>query len=157
MDERGVFLKAIRESPEDDTLRLVFADFLEERGSGDLDTATAEFIRASCRNGTKPGRAMPPAAYSWIADNWKRLVPTLFAKYPKWYDGAKTGYWKAWLQDGSKINVRWRPVSSHNRRFFSVWLVFGRGFLVRAEMWSYEAEKTLTPLLRVDQPLAKFR
>jgi uncharacterized protein (TIGR02996 family) len=38
------FLTAIRETPDDDTPRLVYADWLEENG----DPARAEFIRSSC-------------------------------------------------------------------------------------------------------------
>jgi uncharacterized protein (TIGR02996 family) len=38
------FLAAIRESPDDDTSRLVFADWLDERG----ESARAEFIRVQC-------------------------------------------------------------------------------------------------------------
>ena len=38
------FFHALQQSPEDDTLRLVYADFLEERGE-DASAADAEFIR----------------------------------------------------------------------------------------------------------------
>lgn len=42
-EDRG-FLEAIRESPDDDTVRLVYADWLEEQG----DASRAEFIRVQC-------------------------------------------------------------------------------------------------------------
>jgi uncharacterized protein (TIGR02996 family) len=42
--DKSGFWKAICANPDDDTPRLVFADFLEERG----ETARAEFIRAQC-------------------------------------------------------------------------------------------------------------
>jgi uncharacterized protein (TIGR02996 family) len=41
MNEREAFLLAICENPDDDTPRLVFADWLQEHG----DEARAEFIR----------------------------------------------------------------------------------------------------------------
>lgn len=44
MSDHDGFLRAIVDSPEDDLPRLVFADWLEERGEGDR----AEFIRAQC-------------------------------------------------------------------------------------------------------------
>jgi uncharacterized protein (TIGR02996 family) len=44
MAHAEAFLAAIREAPDDDTPRLVFADWLDEHG----DAARAEFIRAQC-------------------------------------------------------------------------------------------------------------
>lgn len=44
MSEREGFIRDIRESPEDDTPRLIFADWLEDHG----DEARAEFIRLQC-------------------------------------------------------------------------------------------------------------
>jgi uncharacterized protein (TIGR02996 family) len=53
LDERGIhvmtqeeaFIQAIREAPEDDAPRLIFADWLEEHGQADR----AEFIRLQCQ------------------------------------------------------------------------------------------------------------
>lgn len=45
MSERDGFLRAICASPEDDAVRLVYADWLEEHG----DALRAEFIRLQCR------------------------------------------------------------------------------------------------------------
>lgn len=53
LDEREAFLRAIADAPEDDAPRLVFADWLEERG----DSERAEFIRLQCavaRDGDRP-------------------------------------------------------------------------------------------------------
>src|SRR5918994_3068406 len=44
MTDRDAFLQAICVAPDDDTPRLVFADWLDEHG----DAKRAEFIRASC-------------------------------------------------------------------------------------------------------------
>jgi uncharacterized protein (TIGR02996 family) len=44
MTERDAFMDAIRESPDDDTPRLMFADWLDERG----ECERAEFIRVQC-------------------------------------------------------------------------------------------------------------
>lgn len=46
--EEQAFLNAILAAPDDDTPRLVFADWLDERGTGD-DAARAALIRAQCR------------------------------------------------------------------------------------------------------------
>jgi uncharacterized protein (TIGR02996 family) len=47
---RRAFLQAILEAPDDDTPRLVFADWLDENG----EPERAEFIRAQCRSATLP-------------------------------------------------------------------------------------------------------
>jgi uncharacterized protein (TIGR02996 family) len=56
MSERDAYLRAICGSPEDDSVRLVYADWLEEHG----DAVRAEFIRLQCKldaeNPFAPGR-----------------------------------------------------------------------------------------------------
>jgi uncharacterized protein (TIGR02996 family) len=52
MSEKAAFLSAIRDTPDDDTPRLVMADWLQEHGEGER----AEFIRLQCeieRNGRR--------------------------------------------------------------------------------------------------------
>src|SRR5438132_1016345 len=44
MTGAGAFLDAIRAQPDDDTPRLVYADWLDDRG----DAARAEFLRVQC-------------------------------------------------------------------------------------------------------------
>src|SRR4051794_32181741 len=43
------FLEHIREHPDDDAVRLIYADWLEEHAAGEDERARAEFIRAQCR------------------------------------------------------------------------------------------------------------
>jgi uncharacterized protein (TIGR02996 family) len=50
--ENRAFLGAIRESPDDDTPRLVYADWLDDHG----DAARAEFIRTQCELARSPGK-----------------------------------------------------------------------------------------------------
>ncbi len=45
MNQEEAFIEDIAEHPEDDTPRLVFADWLEDHG----DEARAEFIRVQCQ------------------------------------------------------------------------------------------------------------
>jgi uncharacterized protein (TIGR02996 family) len=47
MPDGSTFLRAILENPDDDTARLVYADWLEEHG-GEADAVRAEFIRVEC-------------------------------------------------------------------------------------------------------------
>jgi len=75
LGERGKLLLACLETPDDDTTRLVYADWLDEFGDCDRDRATSEFIRLTCTR-FKVSRTMPRAAYPWIEANWQRLIPT---------------------------------------------------------------------------------
>lgn len=43
------FLADIRSAPDDDTPRLIYADWLEENGSDDAERARGQFIRLQCR------------------------------------------------------------------------------------------------------------
>jgi uncharacterized protein (TIGR02996 family) len=54
MSDQQDFFRAIRESPEDDTLRLIFADWLEDRGATDR----AEFIRLQIERAQREGEAI---------------------------------------------------------------------------------------------------
>ena len=49
-DESRGFIEAIRDAPEDDTHRLVYADWLEDHGDSDR----AEFIRVQCELARPP-------------------------------------------------------------------------------------------------------
>src|SRR5262245_26840333 len=52
-DEQGqAFLEAIREAPEDDTHRLVYADWLDDHGN----EARAKFIRLQCQLAALPSK-----------------------------------------------------------------------------------------------------
>jgi uncharacterized protein (TIGR02996 family) len=52
LSQHEAFLRAIYDAPEDDTARLVYADFLQENGEEDR----AQFIRWQCGHGKKPKR-----------------------------------------------------------------------------------------------------
>ncbi|MBY0460810.1 MAG: TIGR02996 domain-containing protein [Gemmataceae bacterium] len=52
MNEREALLRAVCENPDDDTPRLVFADWLQENGD-EHDQARAEFIRAQVRSAAR--------------------------------------------------------------------------------------------------------
>ena len=74
LSQHEAFLRAIFDAPEDDTQRLVYADFLQENGEEDR----AAFIRWQCGRGEKPER-MPinaPNGY-WRGLPWGRAQHTL--------------------------------------------------------------------------------
>jgi len=71
MTERDAFLQAIRDSPDDDTPRLVFADWLTENGDADR----AEFIRVQCELARRWPLAPPGTAYYDFPPGRRREYP----------------------------------------------------------------------------------
>jgi uncharacterized protein (TIGR02996 family) len=72
MNHRLALLSAILANPDDDLPRLVFADWLEENGTTDADTARVEFIRLGCKSKAKS--RMTTAEGKWMDANWRRLL-----------------------------------------------------------------------------------
>src|SRR5262245_42550191 len=62
MNDADAFLQAIREDPENDTPRLIFADWLEERGD-----PRGEFIRVQCALAHCPEDNPGPEFPAWKA------------------------------------------------------------------------------------------
>src|SRR4051812_5771442 len=77
------FHDAIRDDPEDDTPRLVLADWLEEHGRDEADSARARFLRLGCEVAKRPalGGGDPEAKrYREVyAENRARWFPHLLA------------------------------------------------------------------------------
>jgi uncharacterized protein (TIGR02996 family) len=74
-------LRSIAAAPDDDTPRLVFADWLDENSTDDADIARAEFIRLSCKMKTK--LRISPTEGRWLEANSHRLVPSVLKKFQK--------------------------------------------------------------------------
>lgn len=78
MSDRTSFLNSIREAPDDDVARLVYADWLDDNGESDCDTATAQFIRLGCSLDVKKKRQTREEG-AFLDESWQRLVPKLAA------------------------------------------------------------------------------
>jgi uncharacterized protein (TIGR02996 family) len=84
------FLDAIRANPDDDTARLVYADWLDEEGTTDQQRARSEWIRLVCfkqgsQGAKKTGeRRRIPGEPAWLLANAHRLWPNLFALKAAW-------------------------------------------------------------------------
>ena len=89
MNERELLLRAVCENPDDDTPRLVFADWLQEHG----DEARAEFIRLQIRLATVP-------AEEQNAEDLVREVELLQAYQADWteplrdFEGSRGDYYE---------------------------------------------------------------
>ncbi len=75
MNHEEGFLQAIRAAPGDNTPRLVYADWLEERG----DRARANYLRLECAWVPQPAADDPQC--NWRYRNWSEVSPTE-AVYP---------------------------------------------------------------------------
>lgn len=75
LSQHEAFLRAIFDAPDDDTPRLVYADFLQENGEDDR----AAFIRWQCERGERPERMTPaPDKYTrGFPAPWKPITLTV--------------------------------------------------------------------------------
>jgi uncharacterized protein (TIGR02996 family) len=94
MTHDDAFLQAISADPDDDTPRLVYADWLDEHG----DSARAEFIRVQCRLAQLPGdapevpdlREREEQLQSAHGEKWRVALPRLAGV--KWSYVFKRGF-----------------------------------------------------------------
>lgn len=85
MSGEEAFLQAILEAPEDDTPRLVFADWLEDHGS----PQRAEFIRVQCRlaeldEDDLQRRGLRRREYELLAEHWGEWAGPLVGRVRRW-------------------------------------------------------------------------
>jgi|GEM_PF-4223980 len=111
MTEREALLRAVRAHPDDDTPRLVFADWLQERGADER----AELIRAQCRMRT-PG--LPDDEFRALSARTNELL------------AAHGAAWKrAELPQFETIVTRYGPLYAHVSPPGLRWGPFRRGFV----------------------------
>jgi uncharacterized protein (TIGR02996 family) len=144
-------LRAIAATPDDDTPRLVFADWLDENSTGDADAARAEFIRLSCTMKSK--QRLSAAEGRWLDANVRRLLPTVLKKFQK-----------AKVADGisrSGRNVRIHTSLDSKEEYgdgrIFLHIEYWRGFARRIEYGSIPPLTSLPNIgreLAADEPLA---
>lgn len=157
MTDRESLLAAIRANPRGDLPRLVYADWLDENGTTDLDAATSEFIRKSvafkgkqkCPVGLHG--MMAPAAYEWLHDNWHRLVPSL-TKDSSVRDFTRRGRTVFCVVIGKRNGDRRANYQ------MKVCLDFSNGWLRRAWWWHSLRDfgQAVYRLINSDQPQAEM-
>ena len=157
MTDRESLLAAIQANPRDDLPRLVYADWLDEFGTTDLDAATSEFIRVSVAFKGKQRRPvgvngmMAPAGYEWLHDNWHRLVPSL----------TKDSSVRDFTRQGRTVfcNVIGRRIGDWTTTYqIKVCLDFSNGWLRRAWWWHHVSNfgEAVYQLIASDQPQAEM-
>jgi uncharacterized protein (TIGR02996 family) len=119
MTDRAAFLRAICAAPDDDTPRLVFADWLDEHG----DAKRAEFIRVSCE--LEQVEEFGPRWRALAERSWKLLDPNRTK-------------WSQELADRKLLNIEFR------RGFVDEVTIYSKRFVADAA-----SLMTLAPILRL--------
>ena len=109
MNEHEQFIRAIEAEPEDDAVRLVFADWLEENGNADR----ARFIRLQCEHPRLYGRTSSQGD-SPRRHELEQEIDALLKKHREaWTVGLPA----------------WARKESFKRGFLHIWLMTGKQFL----------------------------
>ena len=113
MTDRDALLRAICENPDDDVLRLAYADFLEEDG----DPARADFVRTQVEYAqTPPGSPVYPFVL-WRNLQFERQYTTaLRAELPRW-PGVDFGHHVRGFVEDLHVND-YRTLKAHAREVF---------------------------------------
>ncbi len=156
------FINAIVLHPDDDTNRLVFADWLEENAYRDEEfsdhyLARCEFIRIGCNSLGGSLKRISRAEGEWLDTNWRRLVPTL----NRWFDSepyrstfVPHNFTHTIERSGRRISVRY-TFTQGNRTFLRWVCSFDaiRGF---TNFSTYNSRSTITyRCLLMDDPVAE--
>jgi uncharacterized protein (TIGR02996 family) len=82
MSDEAAFLNAILANPADDAPRLVYADWLDERGDA-LGSQKADFLRITCRLLTVPAGPRRLLLEGWLREKAAGLDPEWLAVVSK--------------------------------------------------------------------------
>ncbi len=143
MEDREALLDAIEMNPGEDIPRLMYADCLFEDPKSDLDEATVEFIKISCRNKEKKIQYRDEG--KWVHSNWQRIIPSLVE------DGFQFK-----RRDGRNVHLyqpyqitAWNGRKLDRKRWLT--LEFWKGFVASARFFYYEDALKVVPKLIKDQ------
>lgn len=142
--ERLAFLRAIAAAPDDNTPRVVYADWLDEQAATDADRARAEFLRIACKVANKA--RITKVEQVWLAANWKRMLPTVSEKFVEL--GGKPGGVE-WVGRNLKLWAAGRKPSGWVQVELEVW----RGFVRRVVYHS--GYIGVAAAVAADEPLAR--
>ena len=147
MNERLALLRAILANPAENSLRLAYADWLEECGTGDADATRLEFVRLWFK--LKPGlRSTTRAIAAWLNDNWLRLWPSVAALATHAQTHARA--------QGRSLTSRvyWEVEGVVMTDGFKVY--FDRGFAETVQLGMRPGYERFWRAFAADEPLARF-
>ncbi len=145
LSQHEAFLRAIFDAPDDDTPRLVYADFLQENGEDDR----AEFIRVQCELAAKKGRAEEFDRLCVLTAAEQKLLPRFATelKHSQPVDGptrVRSRFVRGFMPPGERFFItattvadasaeRWRIVRSEPEAFGAQSLWPRSGVLLNTE------------------------
>ncbi len=95
MSDEAALLAAIRDNPDEDTPRLVYADWLDEHATTDPQRARAEFIRLNCEITQLGGEFLAPA----YTEDWWRIATRQYELVEQYHQHWLTGFpFPDWLR-----------------------------------------------------------
>jgi len=149
VNQRLALLQSILAKPDDDLPRLVYADWLEENGTSDADTARIELIRLGCLSKAK--LKITTAETRWIDANWRRLLPGVVAAQP-----AKAKR-PTVTRQGRFLRPSFRWTEAGRPRTTDLVIEFVRGFARRVEFTNGHGYARFWQAAATDEPLAYQR
>jgi uncharacterized protein (TIGR02996 family) len=140
LSQHEAFLRAIFESPDDDTARLVYADFLHEQGDEDR----AELIRVQCELARKSGQIEHRDRVWELATRERELLDRLRPPRGEWDDPEPVDYVRGFRPAaatfvvrravlGDPVAERWRVVRHEPELFGARTLSAEAGVRLRPE------------------------
>jgi uncharacterized protein (TIGR02996 family) len=140
MVDDHTFLRVIGANPDDDGPRLLYADFLEEKGDA-ASAAHAEFIRVQCAVDAGGGNmeSLREREKELLTANWPTwLRPACQAAGDALPDSLDKFWRLDWLTDGERHgHMLFRPGSMKMSYFHAA--QFRRGFLAHVALWNKES------------------
>jgi uncharacterized protein (TIGR02996 family) len=160
-------VRAIIASPDDDTARLAYADWLDEFGTTDQQAARSEWIRLSCRDTGKRSktpthkRARVPGEGKWLRANAHRLWPALHT-LPRDTTRDRIDLATGTIAFRFVLRVGFTPRPDDPLKTAPVYtssvvnLVASRGVVPRAYT-TFARAAVIAPTIAADEPLAEVR
>ncbi|MCI0704841.1 MAG: TIGR02996 domain-containing protein [Planctomycetia bacterium] len=140
LSQHEAFLRAIFDAPDDDTPRLVYADFLQENGEEDR----AELIRVQCELAANMGSWNHSDRYYQLAAREEELLDYFYPERLEVEPHDRFSYERGFRFAGETFFVtaealadltaeRWRIIRHEPELFHAEWLHVGPGVLLRPE------------------------
>lgn len=162
MHDEPLLIKACLDNPTDNTVRLAYADWLDENGTTDQHRARSEWIRLTCGKTRKSTVNRQPGERDWMAQNAHRLWPTLVSAIT----GRLTGNDASWvnfhtlqLATGTislLIPIPMPTMVNRDRIGHTRLVIYARRGITTSVHTSFRFAAKVAPLAARDEPYARM-